>query len=44
MAKNKEKPKIPETREEAVTGKPSVDESVETLDKDSREYHARYGK
>lgn len=45
MAKKTEKEKPePKTREEAVTGKVPVDESVETLDKDSREYHAKYGK
>lgn len=44
MAKKPKEPKIPETREEAVTGKSLVDESAETLDKDSREYHVKYGK
>ncbi len=43
MAKKIEKEK-PKTREEAVTGKAPVGESVETLDKDSREYHVLHSK
>ncbi len=35
---------IPSSREEAVTGKAPVEDSVETLDKDSREYHVKHGK
>ena len=39
MAKEKKEPK---SREEVVTGKAPAGESVETLDKDSREYHATH--
>ena len=34
--------KEPKSREEAVTGKVLVGETAETLDKDSREYHATH--
>ena len=40
----KEEVKVPESREEAVTGKAPVGESVETLDPNSREYHVKTGK
>lgn len=44
MGKEKKVPKKPLSREEAATGKPPVGESAETLDKNSREYHVKYGK
>lgn len=43
MANAKEKTE-PKSREESVTGKAQVSESVESLDKDSREYHVKHRK
>jgi hypothetical protein len=43
MAKKKTAKKTPKSREEAATGKAPA-ETVEGLDKDSREYHATHKK